>query len=82
MLMALSGNNKADFVKGVIKKPSKSSGNLVAAWECNNDIIASWILNSISKGIAPSIVYNGSIKMSGMNFMNVSNKVMDHGFIN
>lgn len=29
---------------------------------CNNDIIASWILNSVSKDITASIVYDGSVK--------------------
>lgn len=56
MLIALSGKNKEGFVDGSIKKPEGKS----AAWKCNNDIITSWILNSVSKEIAASINYAGS----------------------
>ncbi|KAA0065480.1 Cysteine-rich RLK (receptor-like protein kinase) 8 [Cucumis melo var. makuwa] len=60
MLMAISGRNKAGFITGKIQKPS--DGVLLDAWICNNDILASWILNSVSKEIAASIIYIGSIK--------------------
>ncbi|TYK05760.1 UBN2_3 domain-containing protein [Cucumis melo var. makuwa] len=60
MMLALSGKNKVGFITGTIKKPSE--GNyLLSAWKCNNDAIASWIINSISKEIAASLVYNGSV---------------------
>ncbi|XP_022145891.1 uncharacterized protein LOC111015239 [Momordica charantia] len=59
MLIALSGKNKVGFIDGTIKKPN---GNLLAAWKCNNDIITSWIINSVSKEIAASIIYTGSAK--------------------
>ncbi|KAA0035612.1 No apical meristem (NAM) protein [Cucumis melo var. makuwa] len=58
MLMAISGRNKAGFITGKIQKPS--DGVLLDAWICNNDILASWILNSVSKEIAASIIYTGS----------------------
>ena len=60
MMLALSGKNKVGFITGLIKKPSE--GNLLSAWKCNNDVIASWIINSISKEIAASLVYNGNVK--------------------
>ncbi|XP_022142771.1 uncharacterized protein LOC111012810 [Momordica charantia] len=59
MIIALSGKNKVGFVDGTIQKPK---GNLLAAWKCINDIITSWILNSVSKEIAASFVYTGSAK--------------------
>lgn len=58
MIMALSGKNKSGFIDGSIKKPDRVS----IAWKCNNDILASWIMNSVSKEIAASIVYKGSVK--------------------
>ncbi|KAA0035729.1 Retrovirus-related Pol polyprotein from transposon TNT 1-94 [Cucumis melo var. makuwa] len=39
-----------------------SKGSLLSAWRCNNDVIASWIINSISKEIAASLVYGGIVK--------------------
>lgn len=64
MLMAISGRNKACFITRKIRKPLGKV--LLDAWICNYDIIASWILNSISKEIAllifSSIVYTGSVK--------------------
>ena len=60
MMLALSEKNKVGFITGANKKPSES--NLLSAWKCNNDVIASWIINSISKEIVASLVYNGSVK--------------------
>ena len=59
-MLALSGKNKIGFITDAINKPSK--GNHLSAWKCNNDVIASWIINSISKEIAANLVYNGSVK--------------------
>lgn len=61
MRMVISGKNKLGFITGKILKPT-DEGPLLEAWECNNDIIASWILNSVSKEIAASIIYTGSVK--------------------
>lgn len=60
MMIALSGRNKLGFINGKIKKPE--SGNLLTAWQCNNDVVTSWIINSISKRIAVSLVYTGYAK--------------------
>lgn len=60
MILALSGKNKICFVIETIKKPTE--GNLLSSWEYNNDIITSWIINSISKEITASLVYNGNVK--------------------
>lgn len=60
MMMALSGKNKDGFIDGTIEKPTNAK--LAKAWKFNNDIIASWIINSVSKEITTSIVYSGSVK--------------------
>ena len=60
IVLALSGKNKVGFITGLIKKSSE--GNLLSAWKCNIDVIACWIINSISKEIPTSLVYNGNIK--------------------
>lgn len=52
MLLALSGKNKLGFINGTIKKPE---GSLLPAWQCNNDIVISWIINAVSKNIAAII---------------------------
>lgn len=48
MTMALLGKNKFGFVDGSIPKPAADSPNFVA-WQRNNNIVASWLLNSLSK---------------------------------
>jgi len=60
MLMVIFGQNKVGFIIEKIKKPL--DGVLLDVWICNNDIIASWILNSFSKDIAASIIYTWLVK--------------------
>lgn len=60
MLFTRSGKNKLGFINGDIPKPT---GSLLTHWQCNNDIVTSWIFNSISKEIAGSLVYTGSTKV-------------------
>ncbi|XP_038888312.1 uncharacterized protein LOC120078158 [Benincasa hispida] len=60
MKLTLSGKNKIGFITGTIEKPLE--GSLQSAWRCNNDVITSWIINSVSKEIAVSLVYRGSVK--------------------
>lgn len=62
MLRELSGKNKLGFIKGTIKKPDATQSTLLSAWQCNNDIITSWIINSVSKEIASSILNTGNVK--------------------
>ena len=62
MKMALNGKRKLGFVNGTIPRPAKDANpELIASWECVNDIVSSWILNSISKEIAASVIYADSV---------------------
>ncbi|KAF8405018.1 hypothetical protein HHK36_009914 [Tetracentron sinense] len=56
MRMALSAKNKMGFVNGTIPKP-KSPASSVALWDRCNDMVLSWLLNSISSDIAHSVIY-------------------------
>jgi Trp operon repressor len=56
MLMALSPKNKLCLIDGSLSKPSDSS-TIFKAWTRCNDMVLSWIINSVSKEIAASIIY-------------------------
>ncbi|KAL5568470.1 hypothetical protein UlMin_025045 [Ulmus minor] len=59
MLIALSVKNKLGFVDGSIPKPTGTNPNL-SSWIRNNNIVISWILNSVSKEISASIIFSVS----------------------
>ena len=50
ILMALGGRNKLGFVDGTIPPPDPKDP-LHCAWLRNNNIVASWLMNSISKEV-------------------------------
>ncbi|XP_070017766.1 uncharacterized protein [Nicotiana sylvestris] len=56
VMRSLSGKNKLDFINGDCKKldPDSSSYRL---WERCDDMVTSWILNSLAKEIANSVEY-------------------------
>ncbi|KAF5442944.1 hypothetical protein F2P56_035549 [Juglans regia] len=54
--MALTVKNKVGFVNGSNVKPSDTSP-LFPLWALCNNMILSWILNSLSKEIAASVIY-------------------------
>ncbi|XP_073022744.1 uncharacterized protein [Primulina eburnea] len=58
MTIALSVKNKIGFVDGSIPKPDDPV--LLVSWKRNNGIVASWILNSVSKEISASIIFTDS----------------------
>ncbi|KAL5810760.1 hypothetical protein ACOSQ3_027485 [Xanthoceras sorbifolium] len=57
MLIALSVKNKLGFIDGSISKPDGNQIDLLNSWIRNNNIVISWILNSVSKDISASIIF-------------------------
>ncbi|XP_075500176.1 uncharacterized protein LOC142538761 [Primulina tabacum] len=58
MRIALSVKKKLRFIDGSITQPNNSDPHLLAAWFCNNNVVISWILNSVSKEISASILFS------------------------
>uniref|UniRef100_A0A803P3R9 Integrase catalytic domain-containing protein n=1 Tax=Cannabis sativa TaxID=3483 RepID=A0A803P3R9_CANSA len=58
--LAISVKNKLGFLNGSIPKPPISNHVLYNAWIRNNNIVISWIINSVSKEISSSILYDES----------------------
>ncbi|KAL1320843.1 uncharacterized protein LOC107636140 [Arachis ipaensis] len=59
--LALSGKKKLRFIDGSIAKPGSTIDHVLAeSWQCTNDMVTTWLLNSISKDIAASVIYAGS----------------------
>jgi len=54
--VSLSAKNKMSFVTGVYPKPANDSPYF-PLWERCNSMVISWLLHSISKDIASSIIY-------------------------
>ncbi|XP_031486348.1 uncharacterized protein LOC116254842 [Nymphaea colorata] len=57
MVMALSVKNKIKFIDGSIIEPNKNDPNHRLWVRCNN-LVLSWILNSVTKDILVSIIYS------------------------
>ncbi|KAL5540460.1 hypothetical protein UlMin_042555 [Ulmus minor] len=62
MLIALSVKNKLGFVDGSIAEPPGTDANLFNSWIRNNNMVISWILNSISKEISASVMFASSAR--------------------
>jgi hypothetical protein len=56
MVMALSAKNKLGFIDGSLVKPNVESPEYFAWNRCNN-MVLSWILNSVSQEISASIIF-------------------------
>ena len=57
MVIALSVKNKIGFIDGSILQPDGTDVTLLSSWIRNNNIVISWILNSVSKEISASILF-------------------------
>ncbi|KAM3263280.1 hypothetical protein P3L10_000274 [Capsicum annuum] len=61
VLRALSVKNKTGFINGKISKRDSNSPNY-AQWERCDDMVTSWILNSLSKDLRDSLQYVNNAK--------------------
>ncbi|KAH0762701.1 hypothetical protein KY290_018774 [Solanum tuberosum] len=59
ILIALSAKNKLGFIDGSCKPPVAGSPDL-QLWNRSNDMVTSWLLNSLSKDIVDSVIYSTS----------------------
>ena len=58
MTLALNSKNKLGFVDGSITPPSKSTDpENYASWSRCNDMVHSWIINTINPEISDSVIY-------------------------
>ncbi|KAI3460266.1 hypothetical protein Pfo_016929 [Paulownia fortunei] len=55
-LISLSAKNKLGFIKGTITTPEESDHKYVQ-WQRCNDMVLSWILNSLHQELANSVLY-------------------------
>ncbi|KAH9672540.1 protein kinase domain-containing protein [Citrus sinensis] len=61
MTMALRAKNKLGFVDGTISKPDEDEDD-GGRWQRCNDLVGSWVLNSISSELAGSVLYAQSAR--------------------
>lgn len=61
VLIALSAKNKLGMINGLIPQP-KPSDHTYASWSRCNDIVTSWLLNSLSKDISDFVIYSRTAK--------------------
>ncbi|XP_019267590.1 PREDICTED: uncharacterized protein LOC109244885 [Nicotiana attenuata] len=60
-LIALSAKNKVGFIDGTILQPKISSDSF-KPWCRYNDMVIYWVLNTLSKEIAESVLYSKTAK--------------------
>ncbi|KAF5475696.1 hypothetical protein F2P56_007472 [Juglans regia] len=52
---ALRAKNKLGFINGTLLRPTTSSGPIFEAWERCNDLVVSWLQNSVSSSVKSSL---------------------------
>lgn len=62
MLRALRAKNKLGFINGTLSKPNDVDDPLFDFWARCNDMIISWIQNSISNQLCSSVVFVDNAK--------------------
>lgn len=60
MKIALSTKSKIGFIDGSIERPSRSNISAYNAWIRSNNMVISWLLNSVSKEISTSVLFSDS----------------------
>ncbi|XP_015166024.1 uncharacterized protein [Solanum tuberosum] len=61
ILIALSAKHKLGFIDGSYAPPTSDSPNF-HLWTRYNDMVTSWLLNSLSKEIVGSVIYSKSAR--------------------
>ena len=54
--MALNVRNKLGFIYGMIRKPSDNAHDF-GSWAICNDLVITWLMNSVSKQIGQRLLY-------------------------
>lgn len=62
MLIALRAKDKLGFIDGKCGKPESESKKTLERWKQVDSMVASWILNAISKTIVEAFIYANSSK--------------------
>ncbi|CAB4283908.1 unnamed protein product [Prunus armeniaca] len=57
--LALGGRSKLGFINGNIEAPDVSSPNY-ESWLCKDQLVMSWLLNSIERKVAEIFIFYGS----------------------
>lgn len=57
ILIALSAKNKVGFIDGSFAQP-KISSDTFKSWSKYKEMVISWLLNTLSKDIAESVLYS------------------------
>lgn len=61
ILIALSAKTKLGFINGSCSEPAANATGY-SLWHRCNDMVTSWLLNSLSKDITPSVIYSRTAK--------------------
>lgn len=61
ILIALSAKNKVGFINGTFASPPITFKDY-QPWSRCNDMVTSWLLNSLSKDIGDSVIYSNSAR--------------------
>lgn len=56
MRMALNGRNKLGFIYGTLMRPADGHPDASSSSRCN-DVVRSWLINSVSKTIGQSVLF-------------------------
>lgn len=61
ILIALSAKKKLGFINGTCKAPEVTAADY-EQWACCNNMVISWILNSLFRDIGESVIYSKTAK--------------------
>ncbi|KAF5468503.1 hypothetical protein F2P56_012648 [Juglans regia] len=62
MKMALNAKKKLGFINGSLTKPTDPLTN-ARLWDCCNNMVLSWLLNSVDKSLVSSLIYHQNARV-------------------